>query len=98
MIKKFFATTSAKAAAIAVLLGLVLLAVLAGPAACNRIRGLEAQGKVDSAQHGAFANSSRDALSTQGNVAESAVKSESLSRSNEQDIRHAQGADQTINP
>lgn len=98
MIRKYLATTTARVAAIAALLCLILLVVLAGPAACNRIRALTAQTKVDAAQHGALVNSAQDAIQTQGEVAANASASESLSRSNEQDIRHAQGADQTIDP
>lgn len=84
--------------AIAGVLLLVFLVITLGPAACNSIRSLTAQTKVDEAQHGALVNSAGDAIQTQGNVAANAVASEELSRNNEQDIRHAQGANQTIDP
>ena len=95
---KYLATVTGKLIAIGAGLLLVVLALTLGPAACNAIRGLTAQTKVDAAQHNALATSAGEAIATQGNVATNAAASEDLSRSNEQDIRHAKGADQAIDP
>lgn len=90
---------SIKAAAIAVV-GIIFFLLIAvwGPAACQRIRSLTAQGKVDEAQSGAFHNSAGDAVNTTGNVASNAAASEGLTRSNEKEIRNAQGASDRVNP
>lgn len=76
----------------------ILLLVTCGPAACNAIRSLTAQTKVNDAQHNAFTTSAGDAVSTQGNVASNASASEDITRSNEKAIRDANGADAQIDP
>lgn len=77
---------------------LILFLALWGPAACQKMRSQEAQSKVDSAQSGAFRNSAADAINTQSAVNQRERESESLSRSNEEEIRNAKGADQRVDP
>lgn len=86
------------------LVGLILIAVLAavillaGPSACNRIRGLQAENKLNVGRSDSFANSAADAVVTQGRVNQDERASDEISASNEKDIRNAQGADQTVDP
>lgn len=98
MIPKFLATVTAKAIALALLVIFVLAAVTLGPAACNRIRGLEAQTKVDQGQSNAFHASAGDAVSTVSNVATNQAASEDLTRRNTEEITHAKGADTRLDP
>ena len=81
-----------------VIVAAVVLLLLWGPAACNRIRSLSAQSKVDQAQGGAFHNSAGDAVSTQGGVNANATATEDLTRSNRDDILKAEGAGDRVNP
>jgi hypothetical protein len=81
-------------AAIALVVGLLLW----GPAACNAYRSLTAQNRVNQAQSNAFGASAGDALATQGNASANAIASEELTARNREDIRHAEGSDQSINP
>jgi hypothetical protein len=87
---------SARVVAAIVAGALLLLIVLAGPAACEKIRSLKAQSKVSSAQAGAAANSGADAVNTVQSVGSNQAESEELGRNNERDIRKATGADQKV--
>ncbi len=98
MIPNFLATMTAKAAALALLVVFVLAVITFGPAACNRIRGLEAQSKVDRGQHGALVNSASDAVNTVGNVSANQAGGEDLTRRNTEEIQHAKGADTRLDP
>lgn len=69
-----------------------------GPAACNKIRGLEQQTKIDRGQIEASHQSGSDAVNTVGTVASNQMQSEDLTRSNEKEIRNAQGANDAVNP
>ncbi len=77
---------------------LLVIAILWGPAACNRIRGLEAQSKVDRGQTEALGNSAADAVETQGKANQRETESEAVTRSNEKEIRNAEGANDPVNP
>lgn len=82
-----------------VLMGLVVVLLLvAGPAACNKIRSMGAQSRMDNAQGEAFRNSAGAAIETQGNVNQREVQSEELGRANAKDIRNAEGADAPVSP
>lgn len=89
---------SAKVMAIAILVGLVGLLVFGGLRACQKLRSVEAQSKVDTAQGGAFKNSAADAINTQSGVNERERESEAVTRTNEEDIRNAKGADAAVDP
>lgn len=77
---------------------LVILAFTLGPAACNRIGGLETQVKVDSGQHGALVNSVHDATGTISNVSADEANGVRIGRTNEEEIRNAKGADMRVDP
>lgn len=83
----------------AIVLGiLILLLVTCGPAACNKIRSLQAQSRINEGQQGALRNSAADAINTQGTINQNALASEELSRTNAEEIRNAKGANATIDP
>jgi hypothetical protein len=65
---------------------------------CDRHRSEGAQAKVDRGQAGAFANSSADAVQTLGNAAARERTSDDLSRTNEEEIRNANGASAPVDP
>lgn len=77
---------------------LVLAAVLLGPAACQKIRSLEAQGRMNKEQGAGFTNSASDAVETTGAAGKRETGSEELTRTNERDIMNADGAGDKINP
>jgi outer membrane murein-binding lipoprotein Lpp len=85
---------------VVVIIGAVLIVglILAGPAACNRIRSLTAQSKVDHAQTGAFTNSASDAVNTASGAATNEAASDATTRSNERNIRDAKGASDKVDP
>jgi hypothetical protein len=83
------------------LIGLVLLVALVvfgGPAACSKIRSMGAQSRVDRSQFDAASNSAADAVGTVAASGEATAASEDLTRTNERDIRNAQGSGDKVNP
>jgi hypothetical protein len=64
----------------------------------TKSRSQAAQIRVDHAQTGAFTNSAGDAVNTQANVAQNEAASGDLTRTNEEDIRNAQGSGDKVNP
>lgn len=86
------------------LIGAVMLAALVavlllwGPAACQRMRSLGAQSKLDRGQGQAAVESGHDAVDTVGNVAAAATDSERLSQENDKEIRNAKGASVRVDP
>jgi flagellar biosynthesis/type III secretory pathway M-ring protein FliF/YscJ len=82
----------------AALVLLVIAGVLIGPAACNRIRSMGAQHRLEQGQNEALANSAADAINTQGAASVREQNSEELTRSNEKEIRNADGANNAVNP
>lgn len=83
--------------AIAALIVLVTIPALL-VRSCDKHRSLAAQSRVDEGQKGALANSAADAVATVGNDAERVAESEALTRSNEEEIRNAPGANAPVNP
>lgn len=81
-----------------VAIALVALLLIFGPQACQRMRSLAVQNRVNQGQNEATVNSARDAIGTQGDVATNAAASEETTAKNREEIRNAQGADQGINP
>lgn len=65
---------------------------------CKRERMAAAEKRVERAQSSAIQESARDAIATQGKVAEAQAKGEELSRTNEKEIRNAKGADAPVDP
>lgn len=77
-------------------IALALLAavlVTAGPAACRKIRGLEAERRLAVERKDAATASGADAVETVGSAAARERASDTLSDTNEREIRYAQGAD-----
>lgn len=75
-------------------LGLVLLTLHE----CSKRRSEASQARVEHAQSDAAANSAADAVNTVSRSGEAERASEELTRSNEQQIRAAQGANDKVNP
>lgn len=78
----------------------LLLAVAAGlfVRSCDKRRSQAAQSRVERSQAEAQSNSAADAIGTVQRSGESAAASEELTRSNEQQIRAAEGANDRVNP
>ena len=83
---------------IAVIVALAAILIFAGPAACNKIRSMAAQARVQHAQTEALSNSANDAVGTVARSGEAERASEELTRTNEQQIRAAEGANDKVNP
>lgn len=85
---------------IAYAVGVVLLTLIVGftVRSCDVRRNKAAQTRVDNAQAGAASNSAADAIGTVARSGEAAAASEALTRSNEQTIRAADGANDKVNP
>lgn len=75
---------------------LVVIVIFAGPAACQKIRSQGAQSRVERSQAEAASNSAADAIGTVAASGEATAASEELTRSNEKEIRDAQGADERV--
>lgn len=73
-----------------VIAALVLALVIFGPAACQKIRSLAAQSRLDTEEAGAFANSASAAINTQSEANQRERASEDVGRANEKEIRDAQ--------
>jgi hypothetical protein len=85
--------------ALMLLAAVILIAVIVeGVHSCDVRHNKAAQARVNSAQSGAFTNSAGDAVNTQANVAENEAASGDLTRSNEKDIRNAEGSSDKVNP
>jgi ABC-type protease/lipase transport system fused ATPase/permease subunit len=78
---------------------LVLIGVIAFTVrSCDKHRSEATQSRVEHAQGEAQSNSAADAIGTVARSGESEAASEALTRSNEQQIRAAQGANDKVNP
>lgn len=75
---------------------LLVLAILFGVSQCDKRRSERAQERVEDAQHGAAIESGQDAVNTVSRSGEAERASEELTRTNEQEIRNAQGADERV--
>lgn len=80
------------------IVGALVLILLVGftVRSCDQRRSKAAQARVDSAQAGAAAESSADAINTVSRSGEAQAESEALSRANERDIRAAEGAGERV--
>lgn len=78
---------------------LLLIGIVAfGLYQCDQRRNEGAQSKVDSAQSGAATQSGQDAINTVSGAGQREAGSEELTRSNERDIRAAEGAADRVKP
>lgn len=80
------------------LVALVLLLGFLQVRSCRQAAQRAAQSKVDRGQAGAARESAADAVNSVGNVSEAQRESEDLTRSNEREIRNAEGANDRVNP
>ena len=79
--------------------GLLILALIVfGVTQCQQRRSAGAQNRVNEGQTGALANNASDAIGTTQGVGSNAVASEDLTRTNEKEIRDAEGANDAVNP
>jgi hypothetical protein len=85
---------------IALILGAILIMGVIGFGLnqCQKRRSEAAQGRVDTAQAGAASNSAADAINTVSRTGEREAASEGLTRSNEREIRGAEGAGERVKP
>lgn len=85
---------------IMIIAAVVLFAFLAwfGPSQCQKLRSQRAQSGVDGAQADAFQNSAGDAVAAQAEANARESTSEATTRSNERNIRDAQGSSDAVNP
>ena len=65
---------------------------------CQQSAQHAAENDLNKGQMGALTNSAADAVNTQGAANARERESEDLTRSNEREIRHAQGADVAVHP
>lgn len=85
---------------IGVVVGVIILIVAAAlfVRSCDKRRSMAAQSRVERSQAEAQSNSGADAIGTVQRSGEAAAASEELTRSNEQQIRAAPGANDKVNP
>lgn len=89
---------AAKTIALVIAAVLLLVATIATLTYCEKQRSRGAQSRVERSQGEAASNSAADAINTVSRSGESERASEDLTRSNEQEIRHADGANDPVNP
>lgn len=77
---------------------LLIVAIGLGVHSCDKRRSQAAQVRVERSQAEAASNSAADAIGTVARSGEAAAASEALTRSNEQQIRGAAGANDKVNP
>lgn len=77
---------------------LLLLAVALFVRSCDKRRSQAAQSRVERSQAEAQSNSAADAINTVAASGEAERASEDLTRSNEKEIRGAEGAHDKVNP
>jgi flagellar biosynthesis/type III secretory pathway M-ring protein FliF/YscJ len=65
---------------------------------CDKRRSQAAQGRVERSQAEASSNSAKDAINAVGAANGRETASEDLTRSNEKDIRNAEGSNAAVNP
>ena len=74
-----------------------LLIALVGPSMCRKINGEAARARLGEENAKAASRNGEDAVATVGAAARREAQSSDLSRTNEQEIRNAQGADVPVN-
>jgi FtsZ-interacting cell division protein ZipA len=85
---------------IAIVVGVIALVLIVGftVRSCDSRHNKAAQSRMERSQAEAASNSAADAIGTVARSGESERASEDLTRSNEQQIRSAQGANDKVNP
>jgi hypothetical protein len=77
---------------------IVLIVAFAGPATCRKLSHDSARARLGEETARSAGQSGKDAVATVGAAAQREAQSSDLTRANEQEIRHAQGADVRIDP
>ncbi|MEO5578306.1 MAG: hypothetical protein ABIR25_04550 [Sphingomicrobium sp.] len=77
---------------------IALLIALAGPAACRKLNSEAARARLGEASARAASRNGEDAVATVGVAARREQQSDALTRTNEKEIRDAQGADAVLDP
>ena len=77
---------------------IALLVAFAGPAMCRKINHESARARLGEETARSASQSGQDAVATVGAAARREAQSNDLTRTNEQEIRNAQGADVRIDP
>ncbi|MES2904711.1 MAG: hypothetical protein V4696_11040 [Pseudomonadota bacterium] len=77
---------------------LVLIIALVGPSTCRKLAQESARARLGEESARAATGSGRDAVATVGAAARREAQSSDLTRTNEQEIRNAQGAAVPVDP
>lgn len=80
----------------AVVFGLVIVLAVSGYGMWQSMRSAATEKRVERAQSGATVESAKDAIATQGAAQERETASEELTKTNEKEIRHAEGANEPL--
>ncbi len=85
---------------VAFVVGLIALVLVTGLLikSCDKRRSAAAQARVERSQAEAASNSAADAIGTVVRSGEASAASEELTRSNEKEIRNADGANDKVKP
>jgi hypothetical protein len=81
-----------------IILVLAALILTLGPAACNKIRSMGAQNRVNTGQAGAGKESAVDAINTQGTTNARERAGDEQTKQSLEEIRNAKGADAPVDP
>lgn len=87
-----------RATALAIAVAVAIVAILLLLSQCSALRTAGTKARVDQEQTGALSNSAADAVTTVANSGAREAASEELTRTNEKDIRDAEGADEAVTP
>jgi hypothetical protein len=93
-----FANLTARAVFFIVGIVVMVLAIVFAVHSCDVRRSKAAQSRVEASQAQAASNSAADAVNTVAASGAASAASEDLTRSNDRDIRAAQGSNQAVNP
>ena len=77
---------------------LILLLLVAGPAACRKLHTDQARARLGEEQARAASNSGADAVATVAAAGHREQQSDGITTINDEEIRHAQGANAPIDP
>jgi hypothetical protein len=86
----------ARTIAVAIFIAFIVGMMLFGVSQCQKRRSEAAQSRVERSQAEAASNSAADAIGTVARSGETERASEDLTRSNDKEIRNAQGADERV--
>jgi hypothetical protein len=91
-------TVTRQIATIAALACALILLLIGGYGYWRHAHAEKKAAQVEAAQSGATIESAKDAIGVQGNVAANEAAGADLTRTNAEEIHHAKGADQAVDP